>query len=416
MGTVLREVMVTPPYAARRLLFDFAQQNPLLNTLFVAPGKPTFPNDLSFYRPGAKWNSAVYFDPPNVTIRLPPYVPGTPVFPPDFGPKLTGPLRNASLYFDPPNVTINAQAGFIGSPVIPVDLTPRLVARQPLNIEYPPNLSVAILNSNPYVPVDLSGQAPIAKRNASLYFDSPNITVNLSSGQMPIVPVDWNNRFSVRQPITFDAPNLASLLSTGLMPVAIVDNSLPVRAAARSASLYEAQGSLLATSLFSPALLPLAVLVEVGYRYWTRRNPSGAEWVEPQRALLSAPILLANIPNLAYRKNSGTQVYNAGLSFSGATSYAIAPALDAGITFNTVTGAITTDTHVASVSTHGPYTITATNTNGSQASNAFTITVSAGNYQVDGDRVTKSTTAAGTTYTLSGPATTRDTPESEDLT
>jgi hypothetical protein len=131
--------------------------------------------------------------------------------------------------------------------------------------------------------------------------------------------------------------------------------------------------------------------------------------------LLSKPIQTAIIPNLNYRINSGIQLYNTGSAFTSATSYAISPAPDAGISFNTATGVITTDTGVAVAGSHGPYTITATNSNGSTVSNAFTVIIGVGDYCVDGPRLIESTTALGTTYTVSGPRVTRDAPESKDL-
>lgn len=421
MATLAREAVVRQ-LPARRWHPSLDADN-LRNTVLLTTPTPVLPPrfyDTTQWRPLAKWNSAVYFDFPNTTIRLPPPAAATPIFPVDFGPQLIGPRRNASLYYDSPNVTITAQAGFIGSPVRPVDLTPRLTARQPLNIEYPPNLSLSILTSNPYIPVDVSGRSPAPKRNAALYFDTPNITVALSAGQRPVIPVDWNMRAAVRQPIVFDAPNLAVRLASGARPVVPADISPPVRPAVRPSALYEAQGTLLPTLLFVQAVRPPGSSLDVGYsvisaRFAVRRNPPAAEWIEPQRSLLSKPIVTASIPNLAYITNSGIQTYNASTAFSGATSYSIAPAPDAGITFNTVSGVITTDTGVASVATHGPYTITATNANGSVASNAFTISVSAGNYHVDGPRLTESTTSLGATYTVSGPHCTRDAPESKDL-
>lgn len=414
MATLVRQAIVSPPRPPLRLLFDFAQQNPLLNILFTPPGNPVFSSELS-YLPRALRNSAQYFDPPNITLTLPVVVNITQPRAPCFQPRFTGPARNVSLYFDSPNVTISGQGALASSPVRPVDLTQRLFANRPLNIEYPPNLSLAILNSNPYVPADLSGRVPVPPRNASLYFEAPNLVLKPSTGLPPIFPPDWNRRAAVRQPITFDAPNLAVLLNTGAQPPPTPDLSLPVRPAPRCVTIYAVPSTLLPSLQFIPAVLPPAVYPDLSYRYVVRRNPSSVEWIEPQRALLASPVLISAVPNLSYLSSSGVQIYQAGLSFSGAVSFSIAPALDAGIVFNTITGAITTTTGTAALGAHGPYTITATNPNGSAVSNAFSITINAGDYQVDGPRVTQSTTSLGATYTVSGPFCTRDHPESEDL-
>lgn len=423
MATLAREAVFRR--LPEKLWHPALYQYDMRNTVLLTTPTPVLPPryyDTTQWRPLAKWNSAVYFDPPNITVNLPVANPSVPTRAPDFGPP-NGPRRNSSLYFDSPNVTINAQMSFIGFPVRSTrfDPTQRMVARQPLNIEYPPNLSLSILTSNPYVPVDLSGAPMRPRRNSAVNFDAPNITVRLSPGVPPIRPVDWNVRATVRQPIVFDAPNLAVRLNTGTKPIIPPDLASPVRSAVRLSSLYEAQGTLLTTLLSAPALQPAGSSLDTGYsaiviRYAVRRLPPTVEWIEPQRVLLSKPIITASIPNLSYSASSGIQTYNAGSAFSGATSYSIAPAPDAGITFNTANGVITTDTGVASVATHGPYTITATNPNGSVVSNAFTISITAGNYHVDGPRVIESTTSLGATYTVSGPHVTRDAPESKDLT
>lgn len=416
MATYAREATIRR--LPERLWHPALYQYDMRNTVLLSTPTPVLPPffyDTTQWRPTAPWRSAMYFDPPNTTIVLPTPNPSVPTRAPEFG-LVPPPRRNASLYFDSPNVTINAQLAFIGSPVRPVDLTPRLTVRPVLDVQYPPNLSLSLLISNPYVPVDLSGQVPAGRRNAALYFDTPNLSLRLLSGARPIIPVDWNMRSAVRQPIIFDAPNLVNLLSTGAAPIRPADVSGPVRPAPRCTALYDAQGSLLTGPLFVAAVLPPIAYPDIGYRYSFRRNAPAAEWIEPQRALLAVPSFLGNTPNLSYSANTGIQVFSAGLLWSGATSFSIAPATDAGITFSTVTGAISTDTAVASIATHGPYIITATNTNGSRAGNSFTITITSGNYHVDGPRVTKSTTALGTTYGTSGPRTTRDTPESEDLT
>ncbi len=53
--------------------------------------------------------------------------------------------------------------------------------------------------------------------------------------------------------------------------------------------------------------------------------------------------------------------------FTGATSYSIAPLVEAGWNFDTGTGILTVDTDVAS--SFGPYVVTGTNIDGSDDSN-----------------------------------------------
>lgn len=87
----------------------------------------------------------------------------------------------------------------------------------------------------------------------------------------------------------------------------------------------------------------------------------------------SAPVLLGSIPNLRERQNTGTHQLDASQYFSGADTYAIDPAVETGWTFDTNSGLLTVDTDVAS--TFGPFTITATNANGSTPSNAFSVEI-----------------------------------------
>jgi hypothetical protein len=87
----------------------------------------------------------------------------------------------------------------------------------------------------------------------------------------------------------------------------------------------------------------------------------------------SAPVLLGNIPNLRERQNSGSHQLDTGSYFSGATSYAIDPAVEAGWSFDTGTGLLTWDTDA--VATFGTYIVTATNAQGDTPSNAFSLEV-----------------------------------------
>lgn len=100
----------------------------------------------------------------------------------------------------------------------------------------------------------------------------------------------------------------------------------------------------------------------------------GSAWGDSWGALNAVPVLIGSIPNISAAFDSGTHQYDLSEYFSGATSYAIDPAVEAGWSFNTGTGVLEIDTD--DESTFGPYTVTATNASGSTASNAFTVKVS----------------------------------------
>jgi len=79
------------------------------------------------------------------------------------------------------------------------------------------------------------------------------------------------------------------------------------------------------------------------------------------------------IGNIAAGFDSGTHAYDLAQFFSGATSYAIDPAVETGWTFDTGSGLLTIDTD--DEGTFGPYTVTATNASGDTDSNTFTVKV-----------------------------------------
>jgi hypothetical protein len=87
----------------------------------------------------------------------------------------------------------------------------------------------------------------------------------------------------------------------------------------------------------------------------------------------AAPVLLGNIPNLRERQNTGTHQLDTSQYFASGTTYAIAPAIEAGWSFDTNTGLLTIDTDA--VGTFGTYVVTATNANGDTPSNAFSVEV-----------------------------------------
>jgi hypothetical protein len=85
------------------------------------------------------------------------------------------------------------------------------------------------------------------------------------------------------------------------------------------------------------------------------------------------PVLEDPIGNIAAPFDSGTHEYNLAAYFSGATTFAIDPAVETGWTFDGNTGLLSIDTD--DEDTFGPYTVTATNASGDTDSNAFTVKV-----------------------------------------
>jgi len=89
---------------------------------------------------------------------------------------------------------------------------------------------------------------------------------------------------------------------------------------------------------------------------------------------VTAPVFSGTISDISVDQDSGVHQYNYSSYFTGATSYSISPAVETGWNFNTSTAVLTIDTDDADA--FGPYTITGTNAGGSDASNAFSVTVS----------------------------------------
>ncbi len=85
------------------------------------------------------------------------------------------------------------------------------------------------------------------------------------------------------------------------------------------------------------------------------------------------PELVDPIHSIAVPADSGSYVYAFEGYFVGETSFSIAPAVEAGWSFDTNTGELTIDTDAAAL--FGPYTVTATNSAGSTDSNPFTVNV-----------------------------------------
>jgi hypothetical protein len=87
----------------------------------------------------------------------------------------------------------------------------------------------------------------------------------------------------------------------------------------------------------------------------------------------TAPVQISDIPSIVALLDSGEHEYALSQYFSDADSYAIAPALETGWSFDTDTGLLTIDTD--DEDEFGPFTVTATNDVGDTESNEFSITV-----------------------------------------
>lgn len=120
-------------------------------------------------------------------------------------------------------------------------------------------------------------------------------------------------------------------------------------------------------------------------RAWYR-NPHPSNMDESQRAAVSQvypvasfsalapPVFAGTIPDITGNEGDADIVTDLSVYFTGATSYSISPAVEAGWSFDTGTGILTVDTDDAN--TFGPYTVTGTNAAGSDSSNAFDVIIS----------------------------------------
>ena len=110
----------------------------------------------------------------------------------------------------------------------------------------------------------------------------------------------------------------------------------------------------------------------------TRLGISGGIWNrlggDYSNKAASPPVFAGTIPNISATEGDSDVITDLSTYFSGATSYSISPAVEAGWNFDTVTGILTVDTD--DVNTFGPYTVTGTNAAGSDASNAFSVVIS----------------------------------------
>jgi len=109
---------------------------------------------------------------------------------------------------------------------------------------------------------------------------------------------------------------------------------------------------------------------------WAEGSWVDASWVVGAwDQAVSPPVFSGTIPDISLTESATTTDYDLSTYFTGAVSYAIAPAVESGWTFNTTTGLLTVlpDT----VGSFGPYIVTATNTGGSTPSNSFGVAVTA---------------------------------------
>jgi hypothetical protein len=110
--------------------------------------------------------------------------------------------------------------------------------------------------------------------------------------------------------------------------------------------------------------------------------PDGSVDVEDRYALglayggivSATPEFHGPLGNISAGFDTGSHEYDLSVYFSGATSYAIDPAIETGWAFDTGSALLTIDTD--DEATFGPYTVTATNASGDTDSNAFTVKVS----------------------------------------
>ena len=85
------------------------------------------------------------------------------------------------------------------------------------------------------------------------------------------------------------------------------------------------------------------------------------------------PVFTGVIPNISLNIGDAVSINDYSSYFTGATSYSIAPAVEAGWSFDTVNCILTVNPLVAGV--YGTYVITGTNASGSDSSNSFNVVV-----------------------------------------
>lgn len=166
---------------------------------------------------------------------------------------------------------------------------------------------------------------------------------------------------------------LQIVLISGNVAVPDVDNPGTVQGTAESA--IEAAYLTPAFTIAPHATIPENEVISQSPAAGTQAVPfSEVQIVVSSGVEVFAPILLG-IPNLSAAFDSGLHQFQISDYFTGATSYAIDPAVEAGWDFDEDTGELEIDTN--DEDTFGPFTVTATNDEGSTESNEFTVRVSA---------------------------------------
>jgi hypothetical protein len=120
----------------------------------------------------------------------------------------------------------------------------------------------------------------------------------------------------------------------------------------------------------------------------TRLGISGGIWNrlggDYSNKAASPPVFTGTIPDITGTEGDADIITDLSTYFSGATSYSIAPTVEAGWDFDTSTGILTVDTD--DVNTFGTYVVTGTNAAGSDDSNAFSVIISAATVDAGGQR------------------------------
>jgi hypothetical protein len=111
----------------------------------------------------------------------------------------------------------------------------------------------------------------------------------------------------------------------------------------------------------------------------TRLGVSGGLWSrlggDYSNKAPTQPAFSGTIPDITGDEGADDIGTDLSTYFNGATSYSIAPTVEAGWSFDTVTGILLVDTDAAG--TFGTYVVTGTNGAGSDASNAFSVIITA---------------------------------------
>jgi hypothetical protein len=221
-------------------------------------------------------------------------------------------------------------------------------------------------------PVRLEFQNPVIRRSVQ----QPQVLPNLLLGTLFTAPTTPRICSELQNPVIGRKPQQPQIFPNLVLgPLFAAPTTPTIRS--------EFQNPVIARRVQQPEVFPnlgLNTLFAAPFRQQEWPNPTlPRRQLRPDIArmhfgqLAALPVALGALPNISAGYNTGTHQYELGDYFSGATSYAIAPAVEAGWTFNTGTGQLEIDTDAEA--TFGPYTITASNANGDTDSNAFSVKV-----------------------------------------